>query len=955
MKRLIFLFSVCCVAGALIFANVASAAPRAICVPWIPAVPNSILYSQAHYTYDGAEITLKGIARGGATEYRWDFGDGGGTSWTTITNPYNLGVKHIYNGIPGQLFIATLYVRDGVDEDHDQYPVGIHLSSDLSDPSEMDVRINMSIDEGLWYLHTNMIRNTFAAGSPGYAQPYGYWNVAGGSDYDLAAVGTAVDAFQLHGSKANMDYDSNPYVETVQRALNYLLYNTYSYAIGVQAHGDPDTNGNGIGLVTNYTSYLYDTRQTYIGGICMVALASSGAPNRVAAVGRANVYGRTYAEIVQDMVDFFAWGQVDSGSGRGGWRYYANYGNSDMSTTQWPPLGMLAAEDNMGSTVPQFVRDEIPNFLNYTQNTELNNRNGGFGYDNTWRHLNVTKAAAGIICHEFLGTPLTDPKVQSAIGFIYRHWNDNGSGWDYTKLHGNSYGMYATMKAFRIPEPDILEVTEYDYNAGNQTGNSFNWYYTPAGQTNQGLASYIVSTQQADGSWDDTVGYNPVYDAFCTGWRVLILLKGVTIQPPVAIICDCDEQEYNLNQDINLDGSCSFHPDITRNIVSYEWDLDDDGVYDATGIEVTIGGGFSVEGHYPVTLRVTDDNPAYLGGPQTGTYVCNVWVHPPPHCPHAFANGPYIGWVGTPVTLDASMSWDPDNEIESYEWDLDNDGLFGNEDGDCFGEPSDAVGINPEWTWHTPYSGVIGLKVTDAAGAFPSCSDIDYATVEIGNHAPVSDPGGPYEAFPGSTITLDGTGSYDPDPGDTITYAWDLDNDGEFDDGDEAEPEFTVGSEIGLVYDICLKVTDSFGKYDIACTTVTIVSTPPANICPNEYRWGDPAPGYSFANWPMFESWTEVCFVNNGPGDAFNVTATITCVPVNVTVVDGVVSLGNIPAGSSAWSTGDTFTLKVDMGNPQDPDKGICWRVEYDDALGVHHVIENVAKYCGEECSDICP
>ena len=281
----------------------------------------------------------------------------------------------------------------------------IYESFDLSNPDHLDVRINMAVDEGLWYLHTNMNLATYGSGSPGYDQPYGYWLDTRYGQH-LAATGTAVDAFQLHGSKANTDYDSDPYVETVQRALNYILYNTYSYAISAQLAGDPDTIANGICLVANHSSYLYDSRQTYIGGICMVALASSGAPNRVAAVGRADVYNRLYKDIVQDMVDFFAWGQVDFGSGRGGWRYYANYSGSDMSTTQWPPLGMIAAEENMGSTVPQFVRDELIFFLNYTQHTACDGNNGGFGYSVDINMPNCTKAGAGIICHEFLGTPL---------------------------------------------------------------------------------------------------------------------------------------------------------------------------------------------------------------------------------------------------------------------------------------------------------------------------------------------------------------------------------------------------------------------------------------------------------------------------------------------------------------------------------------------------------------------
>lgn len=796
---------------------------RAICVPWNPANP-----STPHSTYSGAQTTLKGIARN-ATEFRWDFGDGNGTAWTAISDTYNLGVSHTYTGALRQLFIATLYVRDANGQvSQDEYLIEIQESTDLSIRAHLDVRINMAIDEGLWWLHTNMIRDTYPDGSPGYEQKYGYWDPG---YYPLGSTSVAVDAFQLHGSKAHLDFDNDPYVETVQRGLNYILYNTYAFNIDEEPAGNPDANGNGIGLVSNQSSSATDSRQTYLGGIAMLTLASSGAPNRLAKCGGDYVYGRTMSEIIQDMVDFWAWGQVDSGNGRGGWRYYANYSDSDMSTAQWPPLAMMAAENNMGSVVPQFVRDELALFLDYVQSTDMDDDNGGFGYDTPDLWNNITKASAGIICHEFIGTPLTDPRVESAIGFIYRHWDDTGTSWDHTKLHGNSYGMYGTMKAFRIPEPDILRVTEYDYNAGQQTDSSFDWYYTPTGQQELGLATYNVQTQQADGSWDDNVGSNQLYDAFATGWRVLILLKGVTVIPPEAVICDCDEQEYNLNQTINLDGSCSYHQDRNRRIVNYSWDLGCDGNPDVSGPEATILGGFSTAGYYPVCLTVTDDNPE---DPQTAVAECSVFVHPPPHCPHAFAGGPYLGWVNVPLQFNAGASWDPDNEIASYEWDLDNDGLFGAEDDDCFGQGSDAVGLSPEWTWNVPYSGVIGLRITDAEGEYEVCSDVDYSRVDVGNHAPVADPGDPYTASINSCITLDGTYSYDIDPGDEITFSWDIDNDGGFGDCVEAECEFCVEDEVGTVHDVCLRVDDTFGEYAISCTTVEVVEAlPPEAVCQN--------------------------------------------------------------------------------------------------------------------------
>ena len=124
-------------------------------------------------------------------------------------------------------------------------------------------------------------------------------------------------------------------------------------------------------------------------------------------------------------------------------------------------------------------------------------------------------------------------------------------------------------------------------------------------------------------------------------------------------------------------------------------------------------------------------------------------------------------------------------------------------------------------------------------------------------------------------------------------------------------------------------------------------------LCPDEYRWG--CGGWCWDPFPdTFVGRQEVHFVNKGAFDVYNVTATVTCTPINVVATDPDVTLGDIPAGGSAWSS-DTFELRVDMTNPQGPDKGICWRVEYDDAAGVHHVIENVPKFCGENCSDICP
>jgi hypothetical protein len=97
----------------------------------------------------------------------------------------------------------------------------------------------------------------------------------------------------------------------------------------------------------------------------------------------------------------------------------------------------------------------------------------------------------------------------------------------------------------------------------------------------------------------------------------------------------------------------------------------------------------------------------------------------------------------------------------------------------------------------------------------------------------------------------------------------------------------------------------------------------------------------SFSLPPLQE--LEVRIENVGPGDAFNVTATISRHPANVTIDDGDVVSGDIPASASAWSSGDTFTAVVNILAPGS-DEGLLWNIEYDDACGNHHIIRDVPE-----------
>jgi len=79
------------------------------------------------------------------------------------------------------------------------------------------------------------------------------------------------------------------------------------------------------------------------------------------------------------------------------------------------------------------------------------------------------------------------------------------------------------------------------------------------------------------------------------------------------------------------------------------------------------------------------------------------------------------------------------------------------------------------------------------------------------------------------TVSFDATGSSDPDAGDTLTYAWDLDGDGQYDDSNAAKPSWKYTSAANVT--VRLKVTDKGGLPATASIVIGAGNEPPdANI-----------------------------------------------------------------------------------------------------------------------------
>ena len=133
--------------------------------------------------------------------------------------------------------------------------------------------------------------------------------------------------------------------------------------------------------------------------------------------------------------------------------------------------------------------------------------------------------------------------------------------------------------------------------------------------------------------------------------------------------------------------------------------------------------------------------------------------------PSASAGGPYSGTVGTPIQFDASASTTPANTgTLTYSWDLLGNGTF-----------ADASGATPTFTFTTPRSGDVGVKVTNGAGH----SSVAYVPIVVAaaNQRPSLTAATPDDAVlavdQGQDVTFGVTATdaeHDP-----LTYQWTYD------------------------------------------------------------------------------------------------------------------------------------------------------------------------------------
>ncbi|MCD4722997.1 MAG: hypothetical protein K8S13_24535, partial [Desulfobacula sp.] len=220
----IYLILLFALAGFLFTASPGFAAvDRVICVPW-QGDPLKF-----HTAISNESARLKGVIKTTDTSmiwYKWVYGDGSESSVISEQGSltYHVQADNTYSGAVGTPFTAKLVVADD----------SSFISTTIEDPylvklfeNNQDARINIAIDDGLWWLFNHTYTNSYFHTYDG--SPFMVWTSTWGSARYLAApTASSVQAFAINNHKINGDPDEDPYVEAVQKGMNWLVQGYYS-------------------------------------------------------------------------------------------------------------------------------------------------------------------------------------------------------------------------------------------------------------------------------------------------------------------------------------------------------------------------------------------------------------------------------------------------------------------------------------------------------------------------------------------------------------------------------------------------------------------------------------------------------------------------------------------------------------------------------------------------------
>jgi len=326
-------------------------------------------------------------------------------------------------------------------------------------------------------------------------------------------------------------------------------------------------------------------------------------------------------------------------------------------------------------------------------------------------------------------TAIPDP------GYAFVNWTEDGVEVSTSTTYTFTVDGDRNLVANFTPIPQI-SITPTSYDFGSFYVGTPSPYKTFT-VTNTGMAALTIQSVSITG--DDPVHFS--YIDMCTGdilspsdsctidvqfLPLSVGIKNATLSiqsdDPNTPVVDVSLRGTGLNnpptanaggpytategQSITLDASGS--SDLDGTITLYEWDIDNDGIYDYSSTLPTQSHIYAQQGTYTIKLRVTDN----LGATDEATTTATISDTSPTA---DFTATPTSGTA--PLTVNFTNNSTGYDQPLTYEWDFDNNGTI------------DSTAQNPSYTYNTAGTYTVKLTVTDSDGSTNSLTRTDYITV----------------------------------------------------------------------------------------------------------------------------------------------------------------------------------------------------------------------------------
>jgi len=287
--------------------------------------------------------------------------------------------------------------------------------------------------------------------------------------------------------------------------------------------------------------------------------------------------------------------------------------------------------------------------------------------------------------------------------YMYKYGNINSD--IVVSIRNNLYGNDLTVcskSAYQIP----TEATWIEFDFNDLTVNLGDTYYIVC-TTNSGNFENCYTIGYAESNpdpyhhgdiWEYGFFTDYEWERMCYNCDLSFKTYGEPeeTEPPIADFY-WHPNIPNIDENIYFDASESYDPD--GDITLYQWDWNNDGIFDESLDLPEATQLWFVQGTYPVTLKVTDNDGL------TDTITKNVVIN------DDMNQNPIANFEWTPsqpkinenIIFDASYSFDPDGNIKSYQWDWNNDGIVDESNTDS----------TMSYSWTTPGDYPVKLKVVD--------------------------------------------------------------------------------------------------------------------------------------------------------------------------------------------------------------------------------------------------